>query len=165
MGDFDKKSGNAGRLIILCGLPGSGKTTLAKRLETQNAAIRLCPDEWMDDLGVNLWDEPFRARVEALQWRLAKEWLALGHTVLIEWGTWGRSERDTLRLGARELGAAVELRFFDEPVEELFARVQRRGTEGPPLTLDDLRRYEAVFQRPTPEESNLFDPPYFDSDL
>ena len=32
---------------MLCGLPGSGKTTLAKKLENERQAIRLCPDEWV----------------------------------------------------------------------------------------------------------------------
>ena len=78
---------SVGRLIVVCGLPGSGKTTLVKRLEAEIGAIRLCPDEWMPILGISLWDEEARTRVEALQWRLARTWLALGHTVAIEWGT------------------------------------------------------------------------------
>lgn len=34
-------------LHLLIGLPGSGKTTLARRLEAEHAALRLTPDEWM----------------------------------------------------------------------------------------------------------------------
>lgn len=45
-----------GRLIIVSGLPGSGKTRLAERLEHDLQAIRLAPDEWMADLGVDLYD-------------------------------------------------------------------------------------------------------------
>ena len=75
---------------MICGLPGSGKTTLARALERYVRAIRLRPDEWMADLAIDLWDEAARGRVEALQWRLAKGWLAQGHTVAIECGTWGR---------------------------------------------------------------------------
>jgi hypothetical protein len=36
------------KLIIVCGLPGSGKTTHAKHLQAGSRGIRLCPDEWMD---------------------------------------------------------------------------------------------------------------------
>src|SRR5271155_5256558 len=97
------------RLIIVCGLPGSGKTTLAIALERRLRVIRFAPDEWMDALAIDLYDEEKRAKVEALQWKLAQKLLALSLNVIIEWGTWGRSERDTLRLGARALGAAVEL--------------------------------------------------------
>ena len=34
------------KLILMVGLPFSGKTTMAKRLEKQYEAIRLTPDEW-----------------------------------------------------------------------------------------------------------------------
>src|SRR6516162_6495931 len=121
------------RLIIVCGLPGSGKTALAKALESRLRAVRLSADEWMDALSINLHREKTRAKVEALQWKLAQELLALGVTVIIEWGTWARSERDTLRLSARALGAAVELHYLSAPVDVLYERLQRRGREKPPI--------------------------------
>ncbi|MEP7216945.1 MAG: AAA family ATPase [Anaerolineaceae bacterium] len=42
---------NPARLILVCGLPGAGKTTLARQLERQLPAIRLCCDEWLSELG------------------------------------------------------------------------------------------------------------------
>jgi predicted kinase len=147
------------RLIIVSGLPGSGKTTLAKALENRLRAIRFSPDDWMDALSINLWDEEKRARIEALQWKLAQQLLALGLVVIIEWGTWGRSERDTLRLGARALGAAVELHYLNAPADVLFDRIQRRGLEKPPIDRDTVTRWFDTFQAPTPEEMALYDTP------
>lgn len=147
------------RLMIVCGLPGSGKTTQAKQLERELRAIRLCPDEWMNMLEINLWDAKGRERIERLQWRLAQDYLALGHNVVIEWGTWARAERDALRVGARALGALVELYFLDEPVSVLFGRIRERNAESPPIQLDDLEKWAAAFERPTPEEWALFDAP------
>jgi predicted kinase len=146
-----------GVLIIVCGLPGSGKTTHAKELEARLGAIRFSPDEWMDALALNLWDEPLRAKIEALQWQFAQQLLSLGLTVIIEWGTWGRSERDVLRLRARELGAMVELHYLSAPVDILFERVQRRGMENPPMRREQFLRWAAAFQTPTAEELALFD--------
>jgi predicted kinase len=148
-----------GRLIIVCGLPGSGKTTLAKRLEKQLRAIRFSADEWMDSLSLDLYDEGARAKIEALQWKFGRELLALGHTVIIEWGTWGRSERDDLRLGARALGAAVELHYLSAPPDVLFERIQHRGRENPPVDRETVSRWFALFQPPTPGEMALFDDP------
>jgi predicted kinase len=81
----------------------------------------------MDALSIDIYDEERRAKIEALQWKIAQELLKHGLTVVIEWGTWARSERDVLRLGARALGAAVELHYLSAPVDVLFDRIQRRG--------------------------------------
>ena len=151
------RSGSGPRLIVVCGLPGSGKTTLAKRLESSLRAIRFSPDEWMDALSLDIYDEGARAKIEALQWKFARDLLTLGLTVIIEWGTWGRSERDTLRLGARALGAAVELHYLTAPVDVLFERIQQRGMENPPIERDAMLRWFEMFQAPTPEEMALFD--------
>jgi predicted kinase len=151
--------GGRGRLIIVCGLPGSGKTTFGKALENKLRALRLAPDEWMNALCLDLYDEERRARIEELQWTLAQQVLAQGMTVIIEWGTWGRSERDRLRVGARAQGAAVELHYLDAPVEVLFERIQRRGMETPPIRREDLSQWVESFQAPTAEEMELFDEP------
>ena len=153
------RTGTGPRLIIVCGLPGSGKTTFAKALESRLHAIRFSADDWMDALSLDLWDEERRGKIEALQWKLGQELLALTLTVIIEWGTWGRSERDTLRLGARALGAAVELHYLSAPAEVLFQRIQRRGMENPPVDRDALSQWFEIFQAPTPEEIALFDQP------
>src|SRR5258705_11484875 len=144
------------RLIIVCGLPGSGKTTHAKGLESRLRAVRFCPDEWMDALSIDLYDEERRAKIEALQWKIARELLALGLTVIIEWGTWGRSERDALRLGARALGAGVELHYLSVPPDVLFERIERRGMEKPPIERDALRRWAERFPAPKHQEVSLF---------
>ena len=141
----------------MCGLPGSGKTTHAKQLEAGLGAIRLCPDEWIEALSLDIWDEERREKIESLQWQLGQQLLVLGLTVILEWGTWGRSERDALRLRARELGASVELHYLSAPVEVLFDRVQRRSRENPPVKREQFLQWTNAFQAPTTEEQALFD--------
>lgn len=158
-----ERSGAGARLIIVCGLPGSGKTTLAKILEDRLRAVRFSPDDWMNALSVDLYDEERRAKIEALQWKLAQELLALGLAVIIEWGTWGKSERDTLRLRARALGAAVELHYVDAPMDVLYERIQQRGQEYPPIKREALYQWREAFQAPTSVEMALFDEPLIPS--
>jgi len=152
-------SRTSGRLIIVCGLPGSGKTTLAKALEIRHGAVRFSPDEWMNALSIDIYNEEKRAKIEALQWALARQLLTHELTVIIEWGTWGRSERDTLRMEARALGAAVELHYLEATEDILFERIQRRGMENPPIERSALQQWFKSFQAPTAEEMQLFDNP------
>jgi len=145
------------RLIIVCGLPGAGKTEHARRLEAELGAIRFNADDWMTALAIGLYDETMRGKIEALQWNMGRELLARGMTIVIEWGTWGRSERDALRMGARELGAAAELHYLTAPLDVLFERIRRRGMEDPPIEREDLARWAEGSQAPTAEEMALFD--------
>jgi predicted kinase len=139
------------RLFVTCGLPGSGKTTLAKQLEAEHNAVRFSPDEWMTDL----WDQELRALIEAQMWETAKRVFALGGNVVIDFGSWARAERDVLREGARRLGASVELRYLDVPLDELVRRVEVRAREG--ITRAHLEEWQDVIEVPTPEELMLFD--------
>lgn len=148
------------RLVLLCGLPASGKTTLARELADAYDAARLNPDEWELALGIDPFDQAFQARLEGQFWELARRLLTLGTSVILEWGFWARSERDELREAARQLGVAVELRFLDEPYDELVRRVvDRHATGGLAITEEHMERYRSVFQPPTEEELSLYDPP------
>ena len=147
------------RLVLLCGLPGSGKTELARELADAYGAVRLNPDEWELALGVDPFDEGFQARLEAAFWELAQRLLVLGTSVVLEWGFWARSERDEKREAARTLGVAVELRFLDAPFEELVRRVvDRHAAGGLAITENHMERYRSIFQPPTDEELSLYDP-------
>ena len=148
------------RLVLLCGLPASGKTTLARELADAYGAVRLNPDEWEVALGVDPFDASFQTRLEAVFWELAQRLLELGTSVVLEWGFWARSERDEKREAARALGVAVELRFLDAPYEELVRRVAtRRSQGGIAITESHMERYRALFEPPTAAELSLYDGP------
>ena len=153
-------------LYLTCGLPGSGKTTLARRLEREVPALRLTGDEWLHDLypGISTVEAetgPLRSRVEALQWTIALRALELGSDVVLDWGVWAREERDLCRTGARAVGARVVLCLLDPPIDELLSRLARRNAERPAgafdIPEDALLRWSERFQRPTAEELALYD--------
>lgn len=151
------------RLVLICGLPASGKTTLARRLAAELPAIRLDTDTWVSQLGGDVWDDDFRVRVERLLWDLAQELLRRGQSVILEWGHWARVERDEKRLGARALGVDVELHYLSAPLDELVQRAEQRSASGEwtaaPMTREHFQTWATIFQPPDEQEMHLFDPP------
>ena len=151
------------RLILICGLPGSGKTTLAKQLAEQVRAVPLSPDEWKHALGIGDYDDEARVRLEDRLWRLARELLTLGQSVIMENGFWSRDERDELRVAARALGATVELLYLEASVDELWGRLELRNQEvepgAVPIERGDLEKWAAQFEEPDVVELALFDGP------
>ncbi|MEY9967065.1 putative kinase [Streptacidiphilus sp. MAP12-16] len=151
------------RLILLCGLPGAGKTTLAKRMAEEIPAVRLCPDEWMARLGIDLLNAAARDQLEGQLWEHAQELFRLGQTVILEFGFWDRAERDEKRLAARALRVPVELHYLAVPLDELFRRVTARYRECPsgtvPISRNMLEEHAKHFETPGPEERDLFDEP------
>lgn len=151
------------RLILTCGLPGAGKTKLATQLAADRPAVRLTKDEWLWALGSTPWDGPTRQKIEHELWRLAQEVLRLGLSVVVDFGLWGRAERDEMRSTARDLGVGVELHYLDVATDELWRRIEVRNSEPPwnryPIRRTDLEDWLRIFQVPDPAELALFDPP------
>lgn len=122
-------------------------------MEAERPGVRFCPDEWMTALGANLWDSELRANVEALQWATALSVLRAGGTAIIEWGTWGRDERERLRAKAATVGARTELLFLDVPVDVLWARIEERGMEDPPMKRFDVEAMYEFMREQGPDEA------------
>src|SRR5438105_13336070 len=104
----------------MVGLPCSGKTTLARQLETKYSALRLTTDEWHIRLfGHDYWDnmtESDEARhdfrhdsVESIMWDVAARILVFGIDVILDFGCWVRSQRDEMRFRVEKLGANLTI--------------------------------------------------------
>lgn len=147
-------------LIMICGLPGSGKTTLSMELEKSHNALRLCPDEWISEILSNPNDitelDRLRSPIESLQWDVARRALVLGVDVILENGFWSREERNYFRAGVEALGANVELHYLDVDIDELWRRLSKRNLDLPPGTFhvskENLEAWAKSFEPPSEDE-------------
>ncbi len=147
-------------LYLLCGLPGSGKTTRARELEAAGRGVLLNADGWTAQLYPDDADAAARdgrkSLVEGVQWELAERLLTDGVSVILDWGLWARAEREHYRQRASDLGATTETIFLDAPIETLQQRIAQRNLDLPPGTFhidpEELDEWSALFEPPTPEE-------------
>src|SRR5260370_24658651 len=143
---------NQPTLTLFCGLPGSGKTTLAKKLEQIGKGIRICTDDWQEHLGINHSNEEFHEKLQTRLYELALALLRSGQDVILEDCLWQKSERSQKRAGAKRSNARTEMHFFDVPFDEIWRRLEYRNdnlTSGAvPITRQQLEGYWQLFQRP-----------------
>ena len=144
----------------MVGLPCSGKSTLAQKIEREQSALRLTPDEWQIRLfGQDAEDRQHDARhtlIEMLLWKVASRALELGTNVILDFGFWAREEREDYRSRAKDLGASSEVHFLDVPTDELMRRLMARNSQASPASFyipeAMMQPWIVFFQRPTPDE-------------
>lgn len=114
---------------MLFGLVGAGKTTLARELESEGA-VRLSLDEWtIAATGDRLYldrsvEERIRERLSDLWPRIARA----GVDVVLDFGFWERTQRDSVRKTAKLLGSQVGLIWVRCAEDERRRRCIERST-------------------------------------
>lgn len=140
-------------MVLIVGLPGAGKTTVARRLEVERAGLRFTPDEWMESLfGANESDGRRWVLESQLLWGIAARALSLGVSVILDYGCWSETERDMFRTRAHELGARAEIVVLDLPLDVLWERLEARNAALPAGTFaisrEELEEYATKFEVP-----------------
>ena len=149
-------------LFLTVGLPGTGKTTEARRIEVEEQALRLTKDEWVKALYGHENPPAAQDVIEGRLIQVGLRALELGTNVVIDYGLWSRDERAALRQAAGDLGAAVEVRYLEVSPAEQRRRLDRRQAEAPgttwPMTDEELAAWAATIEVPTPGELDGSEP-------
>lgn len=143
-------------LFMMMGLPGSGKTTLARQIECEQKALLLEADAWMAQIVREPFDFDRLNAVHRVQFDIARRVLVLGLNIVLDSGFFLRSHRDAGRQVAEEANADTRLIFLDPPLEELVRRLEARNKALPPntfyITRGHLERCISWLERPDEDE-------------
>lgn len=149
-------------LFLTVGLPCTGKTTAARRIEVEHDALRLTKDEWVKALYGHENPPAAGDVIEGRLIRIGLRALELGTNVVIDYGLWTRDERSALRQAAADRGAAVELRYFELTPAEQRRRLDRRQAEAPettwPISDEEVVEWAARIEIPTRGELDGSEP-------
>ncbi|WP_238161877.1 AAA family ATPase [Micromonospora endolithica] len=149
-------------LFLTVGLPCTGKTTAAWRIEIEQRALRLTKDEWVKALYGHENPPSAQDVIEGRLIQIGLRALELGTNVVIDFGLWSRDERSALRRAAADLGATVQMRYFELDPAEQRRRLDRRQAEAPqttwPMSDEELAEWAATIDIPTPGELDGSEP-------
>lgn len=138
----------AGRVHLLYGLVGSGKTTLARALCAEGNAVRFTLDEWMIRLYPGLpFDSAGYGRqaevVKDLIWSVAEQILRSGTDVVLDWNSWSLARRAWAIHRAATVPAEVILHRLGASIDQANARLAERH-----------RNARAIYVHPIDREGN-----------
>jgi predicted kinase len=143
-------------LYLTVGLPGAGKTTLARRIAQEARILRLTPDEWMAPLFHHSDADGRRDILEGRMIWVAHQVLCSGSSVILDFGCWSPDERHAIRAITESVPARFDLRYVCVDEAERRARATARWETAPettfPMSEDDHDQFVALCIPPSPAE-------------
>lgn len=149
------------KIILICGMICSGKSTLAERLTRTEGAVVLSCDALTKVIGDDLGDrhDAVAGRIQLYLRNMAVELARLGVNVILEWGFWRAADRAEMRRFLAECGVPQEWHYMDVSRDQLARNIRRRNAApGPSDYIVDeglLRKCLDAFQRPDDGEMDV----------
>lgn len=161
------QSNLAPHALLMAGMPGAGKTTLARALE-HSGFVRLCPDEEMfrryGHYGRDFPRGEFRVREAPVLQDVAQDLrrsLMEGRDTVVDHGFWTPQERAEWTTTVLASGGTPTLVYLPVPHEVRWERIKARNSaalidaNSIEFSEEDLQRFAGRFYPPTVDEPHI----------
>lgn len=130
------------KILMLKGLPASGKTTYAKTLVYAKKYKRINKDDLRAMLDDSEWSKSNEIFILHIRDMIIIEALEDNQNVVVDDTNFAPKHEQTLRDIAKEFKASFEVKFFDTPVEECIARdLKRHNSVGSKVIMQMYNQY------------------------
>ncbi len=120
------------KVILICGMICSGKTTYANKVARRQKAVLLSCDELSLSLFDNNLGEHHDEVISKIKQYLLKKAVELNTTltnVVLDWGFWSRDEREETRQFFNKNGITTQLHYIDISKSALKKNIEIRNEE------------------------------------
>lgn len=114
------------RILMLKGLPASGKSTYARELVKTGEYVRVNKDELRDMLHDGKWSKGNEKQVLYMRDIIVSHTLGLGKNIVVDDTNLAPKHEQALRMLAQQHGAEFKVKFFEITVEEAIERDLKR---------------------------------------
>lgn len=116
------------KLLVLKGLPASGKSTFAKELVSSDPKWkRVNKDDLREMVDGGKWSKANEKHIKDVRDALIIGWLTTDKNVVVDDTNLFPEHEVTFKKMASSFGADLEIKFFDTPVMECIERDSKRG--------------------------------------
>lgn len=148
------------KLYLLCGKPGCGKTTLAKKLNKEFGVIYLSADDFMLKLlgeitDRKLFDEKLNA-CKKLIYEISKQ-ILVKNDVVLDFGFWSKDERNYVKSIFKNSNVILVYLKLDN--EKIFQQIENRNKNLKDneyfMDRDTYNFLSSKFEEPTEDENPI----------
>lgn len=150
-------------VYLLCGLPGTGKTTYAKNLQKETHFLRISFDEeffttFTHDVPQNRFAE-YEAIVEDRLVEVIKNHLKNNVSLILDFGLWKRERRDFYKKLVEDAGGTWKLLYLTCSRNTMWDRVNKRNALHLPyehtISKKLLETFVRDFEEPRDEDEQI----------
>jgi predicted kinase len=148
-------------VYLICGLPGSGKTTFAKRLTVKKRAVRFTLDEWVISLYGT--DHPaqnyptYEKRCIELIASISEQLLRSELDIILDFGFFKKRGRDRFRKLAKKYKTTAKVYYLNTNEKIIRKRIDSRNKHRKKhkhvISRSLLKIFMSDFEEPTQEEA------------